>query len=69
MELQVMGELMASTSEESISPGNEADTIIEQAEAIRVSTQDFTRILDLLEHPPLPNDKLKAAIEALPETL
>jgi uncharacterized protein (DUF1778 family) len=46
-----------------------ADATVERAEAILVSTQDFTRILDLLEHPPIPNDKLKAAITALPETL
>jgi uncharacterized protein (DUF1778 family) len=47
----------------------EADAIIEQEETIRVSTRDFTRILDLLEHPPAPNAKLKAAIAALPDTL
>jgi uncharacterized protein (DUF1778 family) len=47
----------------------EADAIIAQAETIQVSTRDFTRILELLEHPPSPNAALKAAIEALPDTL
>lgn len=47
----------------------EADAVIEQAEAIEISERDAARILDLLEHPPSPNAKLRAAIAALPDTL
>lgn len=47
----------------------EADAVIEQAEALRVSHRDFTRILDLLENSPIPNIRLKNAIASLPETL
>jgi len=47
----------------------EADEVIEQAESIRVSTRDFTHILELIENPPAPNAKLKAAISSLPDTL
>ena len=60
---------MAHANDERDNHAHEASPNAEQVEAIRVSTQDFTRILDLLEHPPRANDKLKAAIEALPETL
>ena len=38
------------------------------AEVDKVSKRDFVRILDLLEHPPGPNPKLRAAISALPDT-
>jgi uncharacterized protein (DUF1778 family) len=47
----------------------EADAVIERAETLEASERDLARILDLLEHPPTPNEKLKAAIAALPETL
>lgn len=47
----------------------EADTIIEQAESVRMSTRDFTRILELLDNPPAPNAKLKAAIASLPDAM
>ncbi|AEH84832.1 MULTISPECIES: DUF1778 domain-containing protein [Mesorhizobium] len=47
----------------------EAQAVIEAAEVTKVSDRDFTRILDLLEHPPKPNAKLRAAIAALPDTL
>jgi len=47
----------------------EADAVIERAESVRVSTRDFTRILELLEDPPSPNAKLKAAIDSLPDSL
>ena len=47
----------------------EADTVIAQADTVRVSMHDFTRILELLEHPPAPNARLKAAIAALPDTV
>ncbi|RWO60247.1 DUF1778 domain-containing protein [Mesorhizobium sp.] len=47
----------------------EAQALIEAAEVMRVSNRDFTRILDLLENPPKPNARLRAAIAALPDTL
>jgi uncharacterized protein (DUF1778 family) len=47
----------------------EADAVITEAEAIHVSARDFTRILELLENPPAPNARLKAAIAVLPDTL
>ncbi|NGO55538.1 DUF1778 domain-containing protein [Allomesorhizobium camelthorni] len=45
----------------------EAETVIAEAEAIRASERDFTRILDLLDNPPKPNDRLRAAAAALPK--
>ena len=47
----------------------EADAVIAAAETIGVSGHDYQRILMLLEKPPKPNAKLKAAIAALPATL
>ena len=47
----------------------EADAVIAQADTVRVSTRDFTRILELLEKPPSPNTRLKAAIAAFPDAL
>ena len=47
----------------------EAEAVIHEAEVIEVSERDFMRILELLEKPPNPNAKLKAAIAALPATL
>ena len=47
----------------------EAQAVIEAAEVVKVSDRDFMRILDLLEHPPRPNAKLRAAIAALPNTI
>lgn len=44
----------------------EAETVIEGAEKIEVSERDFVRILELMDNPPPPNDKLRAAIAALP---
>jgi uncharacterized protein (DUF1778 family) len=44
----------------------EAETVIRQAEVIRVSERDHQRILKLLENPPGPNDKLRGAAEAMP---
>ena len=46
-----------------------ADTVIAEAEVVRVSERDFSRVLELLENPPVPNAKLRAAIAALPDTL
>ena len=47
----------------------EAEAVIQEAELIQVSERDFSRILELLENPPAPNAKLKAAITALPDCL
>ena len=47
----------------------EAEVVIEAAEAVRLSTRDHVRVLELLENPPKPNAKLRAAIAALPDTL
>lgn len=46
----------------------EADAVIAQAESIKVSTEDFLLILELLENPPELNAKMKAAIAALSDT-
>jgi uncharacterized protein (DUF1778 family) len=47
----------------------EAEAVIAEAEALKVSEEDHLRILDLLENPPKPNERLRAAIAALPDTL
>jgi len=43
-----------------------AHTIIEQHERIVLTEQDTSSLLDLLENPPAPNDRLMAAASALP---
>jgi uncharacterized protein (DUF1778 family) len=45
----------------------EAKTVIEEAERIRLSERDSLLLLDLLENPPAPNAKLRAAIDAMPK--
>lgn len=47
----------------------EADAVIEEAEVVKVSERDYMRIIALLENPPKPNAKLRAAIAALPDNL
>ena len=47
----------------------EAEAIIEEADSLKVSSLDLARIFELLENPPKPNDRLKAAITALPQTI
>ena len=47
----------------------EADAVIERSEHIELTEQEFLRIIELLEHPPAPNARLKAAIAALPDDL
>ncbi|CAN7595515.1 DUF1778 domain-containing protein [Pararhizobium sp. LjRoot255] len=44
----------------------EAEAIIAEAEQVRLSERDSLLVLDLLENPPAPNARLRAAIEALP---
>lgn len=45
----------------------EADTVIAQAELIELSERDSLRVLNVLENPPEPNDRLRAAAKALPK--
>ncbi len=45
----------------------EAKTVIEDAERIVLSERDSLMVLSLLENPPAPNAKLKAAIKAMPK--
>ena len=45
----------------------EAEEVIEEAERIVLSERDSLMVLDLLENPPAPNAKLRAAIAALPK--
>jgi len=45
----------------------EAKTVIEEAERIPLSERDSLLVLDLLENPPAPNAKLRAAIAAMPK--
>ena len=47
----------------------EADAVIEAADVLKLSERDFLRVIKLLENPPRPNAKLRAAIAALPQTL
>ena len=47
----------------------EAETVISEAEALKVSERDFSRIIELLDNPPEPNAKLRAAAAALPKSL
>lgn len=45
----------------------EAKAVIEEAERIVLSERDSLMVLDLLENPPAPNAKLRAAIAGLPK--
>lgn len=45
----------------------EAQAVIEEAERIVLSGRDSLTVLDLLENPPAPNAKLRAAIAAMPK--
>ena len=45
----------------------EAKTVIEEAEHIQLSKRDSLLVLDLLQNPPAPNAKLRAAIAAMPK--
>jgi uncharacterized protein (DUF1778 family) len=44
-----------------------ARAVIERAERIELSERDSLYVLDLLEHPPQPNERLLRAAQALPE--
>jgi len=41
--------------------------VIEEADPVRLSQRDRLRVLDLLENPPAPNARLRAAARALPK--
>jgi len=47
----------------------EAESVIEADEKVKLSKRDFLRVLELLENPPKPNAKMRAAIAALPPTI
>lgn len=44
-----------------------AKAAIEETDRVKLSTRDSLRVLDLLENPPAPNAKLRAAARALPK--
>src|SRR5580698_6599212 len=44
-----------------------ARAVIEEADHVRLSGRDSLRVLELLENPPAPNAKLRAAARALPK--
>ena len=46
----------------------EAEAIIEAADHLKLSERDSLRVLELLEHPPAANAKLRAAAKALPSS-
>lgn len=45
----------------------EAKAVIEEAERVPLSKRDSLLVLNLLENPPVPNAKLRAAIAAMPK--
>ena len=47
----------------------EAEAVIAEVDVMKVSERDFARILELLDNPPKPTDKLRAAAAALPKKL
>jgi uncharacterized protein (DUF1778 family) len=44
-----------------------AKAVVEAADHVQLSARDSLRVLDLLENPPAPNAKLRAAARALPK--
>jgi len=44
-----------------------AKKVIKKADHVHLSARDSLRVLDLLERPPVPNAKLRAAARALPK--
>jgi len=46
----------------------EAQAVIEREDLIRLSLRDWNCLLDLMENPPKPNDKLQAAMAAYQKT-
>lgn len=46
----------------------EAQAVIEREQVIRLTVRDWDWMLDLLEHPPKPNARLKAALKRYQKT-
>jgi len=44
-----------------------AKAIVKEADHVQLSERDSLRVLDLLENPPAPNARLRAAARALPK--
>ena len=44
-----------------------AREVIERAERVELSERDSLRVLELLENPPAPNERLQAAARAMPD--
>jgi uncharacterized protein (DUF1778 family) len=44
-----------------------AKAVIKEADHLQLSERDSLRVLDLLENPPAPNARLRAAAQALPK--
>jgi uncharacterized protein (DUF1778 family) len=47
----------------------EAQRVIERESVIRLSQKDARKVLDLLDHPPKPNKRLKDAVKAYKATI
>ena len=47
----------------------EAEAVIAEADVIKASERDFVRIIKLLDNPPEPNARLRAAAGTLPKNL
>ncbi|WP_054313375.1 DUF1778 domain-containing protein [Mesorhizobium sp. 1M-11] len=47
----------------------EAEAVIAEADVVKTSGRDFARILQLLDNPPKPNARLRAAAAVLPKDL
>ena len=45
----------------------EAHAVIEQSERVVLSERDSLLVLSMIENPPVPNDRLRAAIAAMPK--
>ena len=45
----------------------EAEAVIAESERVTLSQRDSLQVLNLLENPPAPNAKLRAAIAAMPK--
>lgn len=43
-----------------------AKAVVEEADRVQLSARDSARVLELLENPPAPNARLRAAARALP---
>ena len=62
--LKIIRRALGLTREEFAATLRETAAIIDAADHLKVSEPDRPRVLDLLEHPPAPNAKLRAAAAA-----